>query len=269
MNVAELVFDVGDAVVGFGQIWDDADGVWFDPPHPFGLGFGGTRRRSQSAVRLVGCDPAMITTDRSGGGTGPGWASIQGEWLADRIRFTGMTPTSVLDHYGGRPQRVDPPCPAPPGGWPAGTEEDLHGLGGRAAMAGHVVDKTMYHPRPDSVVLAITTTDVDAVENEMRPVLGKRLCVVPSRWGTLQLDAVRQHLRAHWREWGVTSFGSDTDDRGQRSVTVVLLRVLPEMAEWAAGLPAGILTPDPALRPAGAPSSRSASGAGVRADCAS
>ena len=84
-------------------------------------------------------------------------------------------------------------------------------------MSDHVVGKTVYHPRPDSVVLVITTTDVQAVEYELRPILGERLCIVPSRWDRQQLLAVRQHLSAHWREWAVyTSARTPTTGRSGR-----------------------------------------------------
>lgn len=91
----------------------------------------------------------------------------------------------IPDHREFPVLRTDPPCPPPSGGWPPGTDRDLQGCGNRSVMKDHEVDKTIYHPRPGSVVLVVTTTDVDAVEKELRPVLGARLCIGAQSLGSV------------------------------------------------------------------------------------
>jgi hypothetical protein len=88
------------------------------------------------------------------------------------------------------------------------------------------------------------------VEARLRPQLGKSLCVVPSRWTTDQLDGVRDHLYQRWRDWRLYQLGPQHAEDGQAHIGARLVRVLPEIAVWAASLPPGIVALEPWLTPA-------------------
>lgn len=105
-------------------------------------------------------------------------------------------------------------------------------------------------PGPHQTVLVVAAADETAVEAHLRPQLGARLCVIPSRWTEAQVDHVTSVLWRHLSEWTLDSFGNGSDGQGQRVVRVRLFRVLPEMARWAVDLPDGLLEVDPVLAPA-------------------
>jgi hypothetical protein len=74
--------------------------------------------------------------------------------------------------------------------------------------------------------------------------------VVPSRWTKHEIEAVHGHLRRHWEDWNIYQSGVTASEDGQALVTASLTRVLPEVAAWAAALPAGVLNLTPWLVPA-------------------
>ena len=74
--------------------------------------------------------------------------------------------------------------------------------------------------------------------------------MVPSRWTQDQLDAVRDHLHQRWRHWNLDELGPQHAEDGQAHITARLVRVLPEIAVWAASLHAGIVALEPWLTPA-------------------
>jgi hypothetical protein len=71
------------------------------------------------------------------------------------------------------------------------------------------------------------------------------LCVVPSRWTKDQLDGVRDHLHQRWQHWNLYQLGPQHAEDGQADITARLVRVLPEIAVWAASLPSGIVALEP------------------------
>lgn len=245
MDVSRYVFDVGDTVTGWGEIVQDDDGIWFDPPHATTLVW--TDRpepRSDLAIRLIGVDPRAVTTGIADG-HGPGWATITGVWRGDVIEVlsqSAVRPAHVPLESG--PRWTIPPCPAPIGGWPASPiNDELEELSESDEVAALVI----FHPNPGTTVIVVAASDVDAVEIEFRSRYGNSLCVVPSRWSKQQLETVRGVLHDHWGDWSLSSWAVEADDRVQSTVEVSLLRVPPDMAAWAAGLPEGILRINAAL----------------------
>jgi hypothetical protein len=117
---------------------------------------------------------------------------------------------------------------------------------------GAAVAVTLFRPGDNQAVLVVAAADHVAVETRLRPQLGKSLCVVPSRWTTSQLDYVRRYLHEHHGEWSLYSWGPLNLDDGQACMAASLVRVLPEIAAWAASLPAGILALEPWLTPSSA-----------------
>lgn len=141
-----------------------------------------------------------------------------------------------------------PPCPTPPGGWSRRRDNLRAGLDD-LLDAGAAVAVTVFRPGPDQEVLVVAAADPDTVEARLRPQLGWRLCVVASRWTTAELDAVRAHLHARQRAWNLFQLGQSAGEDGQACIAAKLTRVLPEIAVWAAHLPAGNVSLDPWLRP--------------------
>lgn len=238
MGLDELVFSTGDRVTGWGRLHEAPDGVWFDP--------GGWRTGNEpplppNAVRLHGADPAAAAA-----GPHQGWATVTGVWSGDAIEVEHQSPARPDRPFS--PVGTRPPCDPPAGGWPAGPEPsfDL----GDLWDTGAAVSVAIFSPGADRTVVVVAAADQPAVERQLRPQLGERLCVVPSRWTKDQLDGARDVLQEHVREWGLGMFDRGCRADGQASVHVMLFRVLPSMAAWAAGLPAGLLEVEPVLAPA-------------------
>lgn len=254
MDLTSLLFGVGDRVSGWGEIRQDAAGVWFDPPHPVslvGLPPGHRHPRSMHAVRLVDADPLVIGTEHNEDGAIPGWATVTGIWLGDAIQVltqTSTPPGTARRTFGAR--WITPPCAPPDEGWPAGSQDELFAIDMQALRdADNCVKTVMYRPRPDSVVMVVVAVDVAEAERVWRPVLGSRLCIVQSRWSNRQVEQVRADLHAHWHDWTISSFGGPAAQDAQVHVTAEVLRVMPGLAVWAREIPEGLFDVNPALLP--------------------
>lgn len=147
----------------------------------------------------------------------------------------------------------DAPVPTPESGWPAverhGDIELSYNLG-QLADTGAAVAVTLFHPGSNQAVLVVAAADLAAVEAWLRPQLGNSLCVVASRWTKDQLDDVRDHLHQRWQQWNLYQLGPRHSEDGQAYITARLVRVLPEIATWAATLPSGLVALEPWLTPA-------------------
>jgi hypothetical protein len=128
-----------------------------------------------------------------------------------------------------------------PGG--TGLSYDL----GDLADTGAAVALTLFRPGKDQTVLVVAAADLAAVESRLRPQLGRSLCVVPSRWAKDELDGVRDHLHQCLQSWNIYQVARLHAEDGQAYVSAYLVRVLPEIAAWAASLPPGILALEPWL----------------------
>jgi len=139
------------------------------------------------------------------------------------------------------------------GGWPAterrGDIELSYDLGD-LADTGAATAITLFHPGKNQAVLVVAAADLAAVEARLRPQLGTSLCVVPSRWTKDQLDGVRDHLYQRSQQWNLLQLGPQHAEDGQPHIAARLVRVLPEIAVWAASLPSGIVALEPWLTPA-------------------
>jgi hypothetical protein len=60
---------------------------------------------------------------------------------------------------------------------------------------------------------------------------------------------VGDYLQHQWEPWGLYGLGLHSTDDGQAHMAAQLVRVLPEIAAWAATLPPGILLLEPWLMP--------------------
>jgi hypothetical protein len=227
----------------------DADGEWLDLAVVDMLVWPGPARRSSRSVRLIGADLDAVPTSFGPDGSVPGKATITGIWLGDAIEVRSQS--AAGRPLPAAPQWTVPPCPPPAGGWPRATpygslEFDL----GDLTATGAAVTVTTFRPSAEQTVLVVAAGDIDAVTAVLLPQLPGQLCVVPSRWTRAQLDAVRAHFDRRGGDLALDIWGERTDERGQSSVEVQLLRVTARLADWADTLPEGLLTLVPSLTPA-------------------
>jgi len=249
MEARSLVFDVGDAVSGWGRLVADADGQWLDLARVLTLGYSPwPRPRSRHSVRLIGA--TAVPTEFGPNNAIPWAATVIGTWLGDAIKVEAQRPYEP-------PQQVrvtdwtTPPCPPPPRGWAHGPHNHNPSFDrGDLLNTGAAVTVVTFRPSIDQTVVVVAATDTKAVEAHLRPQLGNRLCVVSSRWTRAQLDQIRRHFTDRWDELGVETVGEHADEYAQPSIEVQLLRVTDELADWADTLPDAILKMTPSLVPA-------------------
>lgn len=124
-------------------------------------------------------------------------------------------------HGAWRPRWVAPPCPPPPHGWPIVLRRSDVELGydlGDLELTGAAVAVTLFRLGPNRAVLVVAAGDVAAVEARLRPQLG-------------------DYLHYQWELWRLYGLGLHNTDDGQPHMAARLVRVLPEIAAWAATLP--------------------------------
>ena len=254
MDTDGLVVDEGDRAAATGRLVRNDQGDWFEPAlwiaEP-----GGLQRRvrpvSDGAVRVAGADFGAVAGRFEIDGAVEGWAAVTGIWSGGELRVERQD--APVPEPAAQTRWVIPPCPPPDGGWPVtprrGDVELSHDLGD-LADTGAAVAVTMFHPGQNQAVLVVAAGDVAAVEARLRPQLGRSLCVVPSHWTKDQLDGIRDHLDQRWQAWNLYQLGPQHAEDGQAHIAARLVRVLPEIADWAAALPSGILALEPWLTPA-------------------
>lgn len=201
---------------------------------------------------VTGADFDAVADRYELGGDIEGWATVTGTWTGDLIRIEEQS-SSRLSAPDDPPRWEDPPCPPPPGGWPRGMNgryrDNLEFDVGDLKETGAAVTVVTFRPGRDQAVLVVAAADPRTVEGRLRPQLGPRLCVVPSRWAKREIDAVLGHLHDRWADWDIYELGTETLEDAQARVTARLTRVPPEIADWAASLPPGILRLRPWLVP--------------------
>ncbi len=253
MALEHLVIRDGDRVAATGRLVRDSRGDWFQPSLPIGLP-GGLERTvtpaGRFAIRVVGADLDLVENRFEKAGAIEGWAAVEGLWSGEQLEVDRQSRPSPEPPWS-LPWRT-PPCPPPAGGWPKVTprgdivlEYDIGDLRDTAAA----VAVTMFRPADDAAVLVVAASDEAAVEARLRPQLGDLLCVVPSRWTKAELDRVLGYLHERHEQWDLYQCGPHVAGDGQPCVSARLVRVLPEIAAWAASLPAGILVLEPWLVP--------------------
>ena len=253
MDWDEFVLRPGDRAEAWGRLVRTAHGTWLDPPLAVSLVLIHPRPvspPSRLAVPVSGADFTRVAQRYELDGDLEGWATVDGVWTGSELRVdrhSSRRPEPDL-----RPAWDTPPCRPPPGGWPHGTnyagnlDFDL----GDLSDSGAAVMVVIFRPGTGQAVLVVAAADPATVEARLRPQLGERLCVVPSRWTKHDIDAVSGHLHRHWEDWNIYQSAVAASEDGQAFVTASLTQMLPEIAAWAATLPAGILTLKPWLVPA-------------------
>lgn len=259
MNVDALVLAEGDGLSAWGRLVRDERGTWFEPPLPQPLILYAdppVKRAWHGAVAVSGADFGDVEDHRERGGVVEGWATLDGTWAAGRLtvnRQSAQRPARDADDDD-FPDWAEPPCRPPADGWPrwakAERRDNLEFDIGDLRETGAAVAVTTFRPGRRQAVLVVAAADADAVEAGLRPHLGDRLCIVPSRWTRAELRAVHDQLSGSWDDWRLYGLAEINTGDGQARITANLTRVLPAIAAWAAPLPQDILTLRPWLAPA-------------------
>jgi len=241
----------GGRATATGCLVRDDQGDWFQPGGRF-TAFSAFRLRPlwRGAVRVTGADFGGLERRVEAGGHVQGWATLTGTWNGGQLQVEEQS--APVSPAAAHPRWETPPCPTPPGGWPTVTRRGAVELAydlGDLAESGAAVAATLFRPAEDHAVLVVAAADPATVEAWLRPQLGRALCVVPSRWTKNHLDSVRRHLGEQFESWHLLQLGPVHGEDGQPYIAASLARVRPEIADWAATLPSGILTLTPWLTP--------------------
>jgi hypothetical protein len=239
-----MVLADGERTEAFGRLVQNALGTWFEPPLPVPATDQPISPPSHLAVPVDGASLTNVARRQERDELIEGYATVLGRWVDGLL---------VVEHQAPPPQPVNepdaapesrriPPCPEPPGGWPRRGRDRL-GPTEQGALqdSGAIVTATTYWPGPYQAVAVIAATDIVAVENTLRPILGEQLCVVPSRFTLDEITSVRQHIARHFIAWKLVTTAESSDDDAQLVIQVSATRVVPEMAAWAKTCPPGLV----------------------------
>lgn len=253
MDVAGLLLGEDDRCVAFGRVVGVAGRTTFEPPLFMALPNHWTEqapapRPSGLGVAVDGVDSTRLLDRREKDGAWEGWATLTGHW-----RQGGL---AVVDQRLERPvapvhdQRwVLPPCPQPEQGWPIG--EDVHVPAAYETLksSGAAVHATVFRPTARSAVLVVAAADPATVTGELAPLLGDRLCVVTSRYTSVEVDTVRHQIMAEFASWQAYGSGTTTDVQGQPVLTLDVVRVFPDLVDRARHWPPRLVAVNAWLAP--------------------
>jgi hypothetical protein len=262
MDLTGWVIRDGSVASASGRVLVVDGAVWFEGPHVrvmpsvFPRSAAG---KGPYAVRAHGV--AVDRLDRRAqypDGTVDGWTTLTGTWQDRELHVHSQASPSDREVSAHRP--TVPPCPAPSGGWPTSaivrpmTAANLPARPPRPDEWAEltITQVTQFHPDPAQPVLVVAAGDPERVERALRRRFGASLCVVASRYRQEEIDAAVDRLREEMssRRWPITMTGRGASSAGQATVTARFAWIEPEVAEWAATVPDGLLDVDVWLRPA-------------------
>jgi hypothetical protein len=212
-------------------------------------------------VDVTAIDLSALTRPRRKDGALEGWADVEGVYqAAGPVTVTAQHPYRPASGSGFVADQ--PPCPAPPGGWPVGSQDaNLDPTAFQSYSGAHpgslIMRAAMRPSRRQVLMYALTAGDPAPVEAALRPAYGPALCVVRSRYSRGQIESAVAAFRPDAppaRRAGLFVLGSGGLARdGQTVVDVSLVRVTREVAGLAARQPAGLVRLHPWLYPASVP----------------
>lgn len=217
-------------------------------------------------------DLQALRDRRDKDGAVEGWATVTGVYRDRTLTVERQRPAPPERRDTGWYTRSDPPCRPPAGGWPqdpallvpvgAPNEGDVNLSAEqpvleryRAAHPARIVQVRLLRPFPDSAVLGVTAPDQaarDAVEADLRPTYGQRLCAVVSRYSRRQVAAAERALRPYTPQaaaLGIVQASAAVDDRLQPEVVAEVVAVTPQLQAIADRFPAGLVRFEPTLTP--------------------
>jgi hypothetical protein len=252
VDLSGLLVPEGATARASGRVLVSNAETWFERPGPTHLMLVHPRPTpapSRNAIRAHGVDLAALDHRDEYNGVLTGWATLTGTWSGHELHVLHQGPR--VERSNPRDRWRTPPCAPPPQGWP-----EVDGIGNLTEHppphdrwpALTITTATLFRVDAEHGVYVVAAEDPDRAARAV----GDRMCVVPSRYTRHQLDQARSRLHEEMEPggWPLTSHGETSAADGQPQLTVGLLWVVPDMVEWAATLPDGMLDLDVWLRPA-------------------
>ena len=205
-----------------------------------------------AGVALLGVDLSRLQDLQERDGEVGGWATITGTWRDGAAQVDEQAPLPAPDD----PTYADPPCPAPPGGWPHGRPGDTLAAELAALRAAFGLSylrvperMTQLHVSPTQTLLGWTVPDEAArlqAERDLPPLVRVRSCVVVARHTDEEVLAARAASERWWSELRVQA---RFEKRDLQPVVHVDTEVLTDaLLARAAEHPEGLVVLRPLLR---------------------
>lgn len=247
-DLAAMTVRDGDRVSATGFIRNAETGAFLSPR---GDPTGAPPAVSDLDISLA-VDPAGLATDTDVGPEGGPvrWGSVRGTWTGEGIQVESFGPPSSthVDFFQPAPTRTVSQDPWPPHkvSMPSPAEDAELGLMAEGAILSRIVVRS--HQGGEKI--AIASTDPAAVEPALRSTYGDQLLMVQVPWTAADYEEAYRTLRDNAEEWGVITVGDQFGPALATHIVVALRKVTPEIAEWSADLPRGLVDVRPWIRPA-------------------
>lgn len=179
----------------------------------------------------------------------PPVGAMKPAYVEGRLDNGVLTVTKVEATDPFRQNLDNPPCPAPHGGWPQGTNLNLDPL--TAYQQAHpqtVIAAATFRPGGTGLALVVAATDAAAVRTALAPTYGRALCVVESRYSAQQVSTAADRLRQMFMddeipgELGVGSVAVGAD--GQPVLSVKVTEDTAAVRRALSAFPAGLVAVD-------------------------
>jgi hypothetical protein len=248
MDLAPLVLRAGTRTAATGRVVAYAGQVRFEPPLPvpavgYAPGSEPPPRPTGCGVAVDGVDLSDLAYRREKDGGIEGWAALTGTWSDERLVVSGQRaagPGGAGEHRRPFPRWDVPPGDPPQGGWPAGRS----GGNPDPAPPGDIpgaLSVTVFRPRAALPVLVVATTDPTGADELLRPMYGDGVQIVGSRWTPTEVQATRRGIDLFMDDGTAYTTGQTATEDGQVLITAEVVRVTPELADWARSVPDGLL----------------------------
>lgn len=251
MDLTGLVLRDGVVARASGRVLVVGDTAWFEDPLPVQLLAFPQLEASEPgplAIRVHGVDPDRLDRRvRYADGGIEGWATLTGVVRQREMHVRDQEPMSWPTPVAGR--WTTPPCPPPVAGWPTGPHYLVSHPPAPAEPpdddAGPMItQETIFRPPGAHPVMVVAAEDPARVEPHLRWRYGESLCVVRSRYRQREIDETRQRLSEEMSlgRWPMPmACGRSAGEDGQPLVSASFAWIEPDIAEWVATVPDGLL----------------------------
>lgn len=192
-------------------------------------------------VDVRGVDFATLKDRYEKDGAVEGYATLVGRLEGEVLVVTKQS-TPEPDAF---PPNLDPPCPAPPGGWPATSNPDTGPMSAYQSQHPDLVAQVAIIRPTDNLAYTFVLTWGDPAP--ARSDLGPGVCVLQSKVAKVDFDAATRDVsdRGFTRANGVYSFGgSSLAPDGQIYAGLQAVRTTPALEALVAKYPAGTVRID-------------------------
>ena len=204
-------------------------------------------------VQVVGVDLSALSGRVKRNGVTWGSAYLAGSFSNGVLHVMEQGPPRPPDS---RPYvGIEPPCPAPPAGWatyPTSEPATTPALDAyRRHFGGDITSFAWFHPRPQTWVGVIASTDPARTTAALAITYTGHLCVVRSRYRVSEVHAAKAAATALLMQhlYGMFAVGSTVGNDGQPVVEVGATLDTPELRQALASQPAGLIVIVPWLAP--------------------